>query len=79
VGGPILLRGWREAPASGIGFILGFYLALIPTLALIVLAFGTAGRRRPRLQRSLQLLAVIVLAGFGVMLLWRAWRGGAGG
>ncbi len=79
VGGPILLRGWRETPASGIGFILGFYLALIPTLAFIVFAFGTAGRRGPRLQRSLQAIAVIVLAGFGVMLLWWAWRGGVGG
>jgi threonine/homoserine/homoserine lactone efflux protein len=48
VTGPILLKGWREAPLNGVGFIAGFYLAMTTCLAGIIMVFG----RRPSLARD---------------------------
>ena len=36
-GGPILLAGWRQVPANGIGFLVGFYGAMGGTLLLYIL------------------------------------------
>lgn len=64
--GPILLRGWSLAPGNGIGFVLGFYGALVACLALLVILFGSAGRLGPRATRILLGLSALALFGFGI-------------
>lgn len=66
VTGPILLMGWRETPANGIGMLVGFYLTLIAVLGGIILLFDTAGRVGQKMHRALLLASVLGLVCFGV-------------
>jgi threonine/homoserine/homoserine lactone efflux protein len=66
VTGPILLMGWRETPAHGIGMLVGFYLTLIVGLGGIILLFDTAGRVGQKMHRVLLLASVLGLVCFGV-------------
>jgi len=70
VTGPILIAGWRETPAHGIGFLAGFYLTLIGGLAAIILTFGTAERLGPKFNRALLGISAIALFCFGSYQLW---------
>jgi threonine/homoserine/homoserine lactone efflux protein len=76
VTGPILLNGWRTAPASGIVFLAGFYSAIILCLAAIILLFGTARKLGPRVNRALVGVSALALAGFGLFQLWLGLSGG---
>jgi threonine/homoserine/homoserine lactone efflux protein len=71
VTGPILLEGWREAPAIGIGFLAGFYAAMVASLAVLILLFGLAKHLGPKVNRILLGISVIALTGFGLYQLWR--------
>ena len=42
VTGPILLKGWRETPVHGIGFLAGFYVMLVLGLGILIVIFGVA-------------------------------------
>lgn len=66
IAGPILLAGWRESPALGLAFLLGFYVALIGGLALFILAVGAAGRVEPRVNRALGAVSAVALFAFGL-------------
>ena len=70
VTGPILLKGWRETPVNGIGFLAGFYITLISSLAAIILIFGTIARVGPKINRILLGVSAIVLFCFGLYQLW---------
>jgi threonine/homoserine/homoserine lactone efflux protein len=70
VTGPVLLAGWREAPANGIGFLTGFYVAMIVSLAGIILLFGTARHLGPKVNRAMLGISVVALACFGLYQLW---------
>jgi threonine/homoserine/homoserine lactone efflux protein len=70
VTGPILLKGWRETPVNGIGFLVGFYIAVLGSLAAIILVFGTASRLGPKLNRILLGLSAVALFCFGLYQLW---------
>lgn len=70
VTGPILLKGWRETPVSGIGFLAGFYATLIISLAVIIMVFGIAARLGPKVNRALLGISAIVLFCFGLYQLW---------
>jgi len=70
VTGPILLQGWRETPLNGIGFLAGFYLTLIFSLAAIILVFGTAAKLGPKFNRALLGISAIALFCFGSYQLW---------
>jgi threonine/homoserine/homoserine lactone efflux protein len=74
--GPILLAGWREAPAKGISFIVSFYCALIFSLAAIILAFGSARRLGPKVNRLLLAISAAALFFFGLYQLWRGLTSG---
>ena len=65
VAGPILLSGWRESPGLGISFMLGFYGTFVCSLAALILAFATAGRVNPKINRLLSLLTGSCLLAFG--------------
>ena len=70
VTGPILMRGWRETPIHGIGFLAGFYTTLISGSGLVVLIFGVARELGPRVNRILIGISAIALFGFGLYQLW---------
>lgn len=70
VTGPILVRGWREAPVNGIGFLSGFYAAMIASLAAIIIVFGVAGKFGNRFNRALLGISAIALFCFGLYQLW---------
>ena len=65
--GPILLEGWRRAPAQGVGFLGGFYLAMVGSLAGLILLFSTARRLGPRVNRALVGHSALALAVFGAV------------
>jgi threonine/homoserine/homoserine lactone efflux protein len=70
VTGPILVAGWREMPANGIGFLLGFYVAMVGTLTGLIVVFGTARQIGPKVTRALLGISAIALAAFGLYQLW---------
>ena len=70
VTGPILIRGWRETPVYGIGFLVGFYVTMISSLALIILVFGIAREFGPKVNRVLLGISAIALFCFGLYQLW---------
>lgn len=66
VTGPVLMRGWREAPIHGIGFLAGFYVTLISGLGLIILGFGIARELGPKVNRALLGISAGALFVFGL-------------
>ena len=70
VTGPILLKGWRETPVNGIGFLTGFYVTLVSSLAALILIFGTAAKLGPKFNRMLLGISAIALTCFGLYQLW---------
>jgi threonine/homoserine/homoserine lactone efflux protein len=70
VTGPILLKGWRETPANGLGLLIGFYSAFISCLVLMIVIFGAATKLGPKLNRTLLGISCIFLFGFGLYQLW---------
>lgn len=70
VTGPILMRGWRETPLHGFGFLAGFYVTLVSGLGLIILVFGIARGLGPKVNRVLLGISAIALFCFGLYQLW---------
>jgi threonine/homoserine/homoserine lactone efflux protein len=68
--GPLLLKGWREAPVHGVALLASFYATMVITLAGIVLLFHAAGRIGAKVNRALIGLSAIALAGFAAYQLW---------
>jgi threonine/homoserine/homoserine lactone efflux protein len=75
VTGPILIRGWRETPLHGLGFLLGFYLAMIGSLCAIIIIFGSTQQLGPKINRVLLGISTIALLGFGFYELWLGIQG----
>ena len=71
VGIPILLEGLQHSLATGLIFILGFYLTMIPMLVIMIFVFATSSRFGPRLNQSLQKIAAVALAAFGLYQLYQ--------
>jgi threonine/homoserine/homoserine lactone efflux protein len=69
--GPLLLRGWREAPVCGIALLAGFYGTIVLSSIGIVLLFSSARNLGPRINRKLIAISAAALAGFGIYLLWQ--------
>ena len=70
VAGPILIEGWRQSPASGLGFVLGFYGTLIGGFMAFILLFALAGRLDPGVSRILSGASALLLLLFGLYQLW---------
>jgi threonine/homoserine/homoserine lactone efflux protein len=68
---PIFLEGWQHSITTGLNFILGFYTSMIPTLVALIIIFATATRFGPKVNQTLQKIAAIALAGFGLFQLWQ--------
>jgi len=76
VTGPILIKGWRETPVNGIGFLAGFYVTMISSLAAIILVFGLASRLGPKVNKILLAVSALALFCFGLYQLWLGMMGG---
>ncbi len=74
VAGPVLLQALQQGVAYAAAFLAGFYMAMVGTLAALIVVFGTAGRVAPRLARALISLSALLLAAFGVRQLLLAVR-----
>ncbi len=70
VTGPILLRGWRETPVNGVGFLAGFYATIVLSLIAIILVFSLARELGPKVNRALLGVSALALSGFGLYQLW---------
>ena len=70
VKGPILLKGWRESPINGLGFLMGFYLTLIFGIGMVIIIFGTARQMGSKVSRALLGISAIALLCFGLYQLW---------
>jgi threonine/homoserine/homoserine lactone efflux protein len=70
VGGPLLLAGWRETPANGIGLLLGFYITIIGSMAIGVVLLSTTGRLGPKVNRVLLGVSALALFGMGIYQIW---------
>jgi len=79
VTGPILLTGWREAPANGLGFLVSFYATIVLSLSGIIVMFGTARQLGPKVNRALLGASAITLVCFGLYQLWLGVAGGRTG
>jgi threonine/homoserine/homoserine lactone efflux protein len=71
VGIPILLEGLQHSTLTGLSYILGFYLSMIPTLIIMIVVFAVSTRFGPRLNQTLQKVAAVALAGFGIYQLYQ--------
>ena len=69
--GPLLLKGWREAPSHGIVLLLGFYFTLIICTMGIVVLFSGARNLGPRVNRAMLGAAGVGLALLGLYQLWQ--------
>jgi threonine/homoserine/homoserine lactone efflux protein len=69
--GPLLVEGWQLSAGAGLGFLFGFYGALLTGLAVFIFLLGTASQLGPRLNRSLLGLSAVILFFFGIYQLYR--------
>jgi len=78
VTGPILVTGWRETPANGIGMLAGFYLTMVTACVAIIMLFAIANQPGVKVARGLQLLSAIALCSFGLyhigLGVWGYWQ-----
>jgi len=70
--GPLLVKGWREAPALGISLLVGFYATMILCTAAIIMFFSAARNLGLKIRRTLIGVSAIALACFGIYQLWLA-------
>jgi threonine/homoserine/homoserine lactone efflux protein len=68
--GPLLLKGWREAPLNGIVLLVSFYFTMIFFTACIVLLFSAAKNFGQKVNKILIGISVIALTCFGFYQLW---------
>jgi threonine/homoserine/homoserine lactone efflux protein len=71
IAGPIVVEGWRQLPALGLSFVLGFYLTLIGGFAAFVILFATASQFGPKVNKILRVVSAVALLGFGLYQLWQ--------
>jgi threonine/homoserine/homoserine lactone efflux protein len=68
--GPLLLKGWQEAPANGLSLLVGFYATIIIVTLGIMLIFAGARNLGPRVSRTIVGISAIAMACFGFYELW---------
>ena len=73
--GPLLLKGWREAPVNGIALLVAFYGTMVVGSVGIIVLFAGARSLGPRVARGLVGVSSAALACFGC---WQIWSGARG-
>lgn len=69
--GPLLLDLLHQSIASGLVFLGGFYLLFIGGMLGLAILFHQAQRLGPRAVHLLARLSLLILAVFGILLLWK--------
>jgi threonine/homoserine/homoserine lactone efflux protein len=64
--GPLLLKGWHEAPANAIALLGGFYGVMVASMAVVVALAASARGLGPRANRAMLALSALALAGLGI-------------
>lgn len=72
VNGPILITALRQSWVHAASFLLGFYVAFVGIMLVIVFVFHQARRLGPDVLRTLTLLSIIILVVFGLVLIIRS-------
>lgn len=75
INGPLLIQALNTSPLHAIAFLLSFYGVFIALLAVMVLIFARVGTLNPHITRRLVLFSAVVMALFGLSLLWQAASG----
>jgi threonine/homoserine/homoserine lactone efflux protein len=70
VSGPIFLTAWREAHTSGLGFLAGFYTAMVGTSAAIIVLAALARELGSRVNRVLVGISALALLALGLRQVW---------
>ena len=70
--GPLLLKGWHETPANGIGLLAAFYGTMVLCGVGIILLFASARNLGSRISRVLLGISAIALGAFGLYQFWAA-------
>lgn len=78
IGGPILIAAWRQSPAWGVSYLVGFYGTLIGGFMAFIALFAVAKSLDPRLSRILSAVSALALLLFGLYQLWSGARGFVG-
>ena len=68
--GPLLIKGWNEAPSNGIVLLAGFYGSMIIYSIGLIGLFAAARNLGPRISRIAIGISVIAFAAFGIYQLW---------
>jgi threonine/homoserine/homoserine lactone efflux protein len=68
--GPMMIKGWNDAPRNGIALITGFYISMIIYSVIMVILFSSAGNLGPRVNRISLIFSVIAFILFGFYQLW---------
>ena len=71
VTGPILLSAWRESLVCAVGFLTGFYGAMVMSLVGLIVLFSTARRLGPRVTRAMVGISAVALTCFGAYQIWQ--------
>jgi threonine/homoserine/homoserine lactone efflux protein len=74
VNGPTLLRALETSLWWGVAFVAAFYITFLGGYAVLALAIGRLRGIDPHLTRNLLLVIAILLAGFGIFLIWQGVR-----
>ncbi|NWG07782.1 MAG: LysE family transporter [Chloroflexi bacterium] len=75
VTGPILVAGWRENPAWGFAFMVGFYVTFILSLMVIIFVFSFMRNLGNTVRRVLLGISAAALFCFGLYQLWKGLLG----
>ena len=70
--GPLFLNAVKQKPIYGGAFLVGFYTAFVGGMLGIVILFDQARRLGQRAVRVLTLASIVILVGFGIILIARA-------
>jgi threonine/homoserine/homoserine lactone efflux protein len=70
VTGPLVLKGWRDAPGNAVALVAVFYSTIVLTTSGIILLFALARNLGPRVDRFMLGLSALALAAFGLYQLY---------
>ncbi len=75
VNGPIVINAWNTSIGHAVGFVAAFYGFFVGSMLVLVMALHFTRQKAPKLVRGLMILGIIILAGFGLLLVYRAITG----
>jgi threonine/homoserine/homoserine lactone efflux protein len=72
VNGPLLISAIQQSAVHGIAFLLGFYGFFVGGMLVIAALFAQTRRLGEKFVRSTLLISTMILAAFGIFLIWRS-------